>query len=300
MDWPLVTGASAAVFPNLLAFLNSFEKFMPERQIYVADFGLTEGQRNYLAAKKHLLPMPEELKKYDHAWYHKGSLYDYVMPLMVDGFVWLDCDMMFTQDIYPALTDIAKEMQDTGVEIAICPDASGLSFQGFSDFGRENGGNVEPFELLVDVMGISMDVDYLNSGFMLFNGMMLPQLWGTVTRKQSEWLLFEQCSLNVLIYSHARKFKKLKCREWNAHGVFLKDVLTNEALSESRIIHITSDGSLHFNKYFVLDRDEKQMAGHLKLFLRTDLQKMLLDDFMQYIDKNLAQLIEYGVFQPKT
>jgi len=273
MRWPLVTGANDFVFPNLLIFLESLHEFMPDEKIYVADFGLTEPQIAY----------------------RKASLYDYVNPLGVDGFVWLDCDMILTEDFRPAMSKIMQEMDEDGSDIAICQDAGGMTFQSFYDFGKSHNADIEPFKDLANAMGCSMDSAYMNSGVMILNGMDLPMLWGAMTRKQSQWLLFEQCSLNLLIRNGSRKVKALDCREWNAHGPFLEDVLLDEAPYDSRIIHVTSSGKLHFNHEFTYEHLGGKMSGNLKLFLREDLRKILLDNFAKSFERNGEEMRDSGL-----
>ncbi len=295
MRWPLVTGANDFVFPNLLMFLESAKRHMPDEKIYVCDFGLTAAQACYLDDKGILLPLPAKLKNFEHAWYRKASLNEYLTPLGVDGFVWLDCDMILMEDIRPELFSISEKMIEEGTHVSICQDAAGLTFQGFADLGLEKNADIQPFITLAAVMNCSMDSPYLNTGFFLVNGMDLPMLWGVMTRKQHEWLLFEQCSFNLLAHNGQWKVKLLDCREWNAHGPYLQDVLTKEAPYSSRIIHVTSQGDLHFNKQFEYEFEEKKMTGNLKLFLRDDLRKLLLDDFAAAVQNEGPALIKAGV-----
>ncbi|WP_420549179.1 hypothetical protein [Curvivirga sp.] len=295
MRWPLVTGANDFVFPNLLIFLESMHEFMPDEKIYVADFGLTDAQIRYLDAQGYLLPLPEKLREYDHAWYRKASLYDYLTPLGVDGFVWLDCDMILAEDFRPAMSSIMEEMEATGADISICQDAGGMTFQSFYDFGKSHDADIEPFKNLAAAMGCPMESAYLNSGVMILNGMELPMLWGAMTRKQHQWLLFEQCSLNLLVQNGSRKMKMLDCREWNAHGPFLEDVMTEKAPYTSRIVHVTSSGKLHFNQEFKYDHLGKSISGNLKLFVREDLRKTLLDNFASSFERNGELMVETGL-----
>ena len=268
---------------------------MPDQRIYVCDFGLTEAQIRYLDGEGILLPLPSKLVEFEHAWYRKASLYEYVAPLGVDGFVWLDCDMILLEDIRPKLILVAEEMKSDGSHIAICQDASGLDFQGFADLGLEKGADIQPFIALAAAMNCSMNSNYLNTGFMLLNGMQLPMLWGAMTRKQHEWLLFEQCSMNLLAHNGSWQIKQLDCREWNAHGPFLEDVLTADAPYPSRIVHVTSQGHLHFNKPFDYEHEGHKISGSLKLFVRDDLRKLLLDDFTASFKRNGSAFIESGV-----
>ncbi|MDX1737968.1 MAG: hypothetical protein R3261_07005, partial [Alphaproteobacteria bacterium] len=123
INLPLVTGANDFVFPNLLIFLESCSRFMPDEKIYVADFGLTKAQRFFLEEKGLLLPLPTKLEEFDHAWYRKASLAEYVQPLDTDSFVWLDCDMILTEDIRVSLYQEYTIMKEKGSHIALCQDA---------------------------------------------------------------------------------------------------------------------------------------------------------------------------------
>src|SRR6266851_3511911 len=107
-------GTDARMFPQCFMLLPSFEEAGAPNTLRICDFGLSSGQRRFLASRGQLAtPTPAVPKHLKDPWYHKAALVDFGSRNAA-AYVWLDADMVVLTDPRPLVAAILDEMGRSG------------------------------------------------------------------------------------------------------------------------------------------------------------------------------------------
>jgi hypothetical protein len=293
-----VTGSDKYLFMNAGILFGSFEEFMPDQTLRICDFGLEDCQRKFFTERGTLLPAPSQLSGYEHTWYRKASLIDFLPDEDFDALIWLDVDMMLTSPLHDGITALVAEMTEKGESAALCADASRVTLKGFLDGCRRIGEEIEAFERDLKGNGVDLSLPYLNTGFIILTSRRFAEEWRDAVLEQSVGYLFEQNAFNVLAHRRDEGVRLLSAGEWNVHGELLATALTPRAERQARILHAADVGSQH-NADIIGGRFELEgktsMQGNFKIFARHDLRNLQNRHFMRFLEGNFAQLVDCGV-----
>ena len=291
-----LSGADDHLLGNLFMLLDAVPAIDPGTEIKVCDFGFSSPVKRFLEAIDVLLPKPSFLTKYDHPWYAKAAMGDYLpaAQLQQRGFVWIDADIIPLRPFNADVTALAEEMRAQGQSAALCPDDVGCSLQGFIEHWRERQRDIEPFAKQIKQFGVDPESPYLNTGFLICVDAGLAQAWRDLVLKQHVWLLFEQNSFNTLAQSAPDKTRRLDTAEWNAHGALLDDVVADGS-GKTRFAHATSAGDRHVDGELNIGVEGKSRRMNLKLFLREDLRQRQLAHLERFMTGHADMLAECGV-----
>jgi len=293
-----VTGANSALFANTCMLYDSFVLNTPPRSqtiLWVCDFGFDLQHRNFFEKIGILLPTPKHLKSFDHPWYHKASIYDFLINQDYDAVVWLDADMIILEPITSRIQNLAIEMNMSGQQVSICPDDVGLNIKNYIKHVGKLDHPVKSFQQNCRRFKTNITRPYLNTGFFIVTSHALLEQWRDIVLKEKVDFLFEQNSFNVVAYTETVKINLLDPHEWNAHGQRLQTVLTPASTGPTRIIHTTSTGNEHAEGEFNLPVQNKNLAGHIKLFKRPDLQGRQQSHLMHFVENHFNELVNCGV-----
>ncbi len=293
-----VTGSDSTLFMNAGILFDSFEEFMPDHTLRICDFGLEDCHRQFFAERGTLLPTPSQLSDYEHPWYRKASLIDFLPDEDFDALIWLDVDMMLTSSLHDGITALVAEMTEKGESAALCADASRRTLKDFLAAFRGKGEEIEVFERDLKGNGVDLSLPYLNTGFIILTSRRLAEEWRDKVLEQSVGYLFEQNAFNVLAHRRDEGVRLLSASEWNVHGELLATALTPRAERQARILHATEFGSRHnadiIGGKFELE-GKTSMQVNFKIFTRHDLQNLQRRHFMRFLEGNFAQLVDCGV-----
>jgi len=295
-----VTGANSALFANTCMLYDSFVKHSPpppqsHEHLWVCDFGFDPRHRDFFDAIGALLPTPEHLKSFEHPWYHKASIFDFLVDQNYDVVVWLDADMIILEPITSRIQNLAIEMNMSGQQVSICPDDVGLNINNYIKHVGKLGHPVNSFQHNCKRFKTDTARSYLNTGFFIVTSTALLKKWRDIVLKEEVDFLFEQNSFNVVANVGTVKINTLNPHEWNAHGQRLQTVLTTASIGPTRIIHTTSTGQEHAEGEFNLPVQDRNLSGHIKLFKRPDLQNRQQAHLMHFIEKHFTALVDCSV-----
>ncbi len=293
-----VTGSDSNLFLNAGILFGSFEEFMPDQTLRICDFGLEDCHRQFFAERGTLLPTPSQLSDYEHIWYRKASLIDFLPDEDFDALIWLDVDMMLTSSLHDGITALVAEMTEKGESAALCADASHVTLKGFLAGCRRIGEEIEAFERDLKGNGVDLSLPYLNTGFIILTSRRLAEEWRDKVLERSVGFLFEQNAFNVLAHRRDERVRLLSASEWNVHGVFLETALTPRAERQARILHAADVNNRRYadtiGGRFGLE-GKTSMQGNFKIFARPDLQNLQKRRFRHFLEGNFAQLVDCGV-----
>lgn len=292
-----VTGSDSNLFLNAGILFDSFEEFMPDQTLRICDFGLEDCHRQFFAERGTLLPTPSQLSDYEHPYYKKASLIDFLPDEDFDALIWLDADMMLVSSIHDGVTALVAELTEKGESAALCVDDNRLTLKGFLAAYRGKDEEIEAFERDLKENGIDLSLPYLNTGFIILTSRRLAEEWRDTVLEQSVGFLFEQNAFNVLAHRRDEGVRLLSASEWNVHGHLLWTALTPRAKRQARILHPTPPDKRYYarviNKRFRVAG--KALRGDLKIFARHDLNNMQHRHLMRFLKGNFAQLVDCGV-----
>ncbi|MDJ0684768.1 MAG: hypothetical protein QNJ84_08710 [Alphaproteobacteria bacterium] len=295
-DLRLITGADDKLLGNLFMLLEGARQVDPTAEFAVCDFGFTPAARRFLDALGLLLPKPAFLEEFDHPWYAKAAMGDYVEAAdpRTPGFVWIDADIMPIKPFARALDALAIDMVQGGVCWAVCPDVSGGALNDFIAEWAERGRDIAPFRPMLDRFGLDGRQPYLNTGVIVCTDMEAARRWRKLTLKQPVWLLFEQNSFNALAHRKPKKLRLLDTREWNAHGALLDGVaLTDD--DPTVLVHATSAGARHKDGPVSFSVRGKRLDLNLKLLLAPHLRDRQLHLLSRFVERTGPIMEETGL-----
>ena len=291
-----LSGADDHLLGNLFMLLDAVDLIDPGTEIKVCDFGFSPPVKRFLEAIGVLLPKPALLTKYEHPWYAKAAMGDYLPPaaMAARGFVWIDADIIPLRPFAADVAALAEDMRAQGQSAALCPDDVGCSLSAFIDQWRARDRDIEPFAKQIKDFAVDPESPYLNTGFLICVDAGLAQAWRDLVLKQHVWLLFEQNSFNTLAHAAPDKIRQLDTAEWNVHGALL-DGAVADGSGRTRFVHATSAGDKHVDGELNLGVGGKSRRMNLKLFLRDDLRQRQLAHLDRFMTGHADLLAECGV-----
>lgn len=295
-DLKLITGADDKLLGNLFMLLEGARQVEPTAPLAVCDFGFSPGARQFLDTLGVLLHKPSFVETYDHPWYAKAAMGDYVEAAdpHAPGFVWIDADIIPTKQFARALDGLAIDMVQSGACWAVCPDVSGGTLNDFIAEWTERGRDIAPFRPMLDRFGLNGGQPYLNTGVIVCTDMEAARSWRKLTLQQPVWLLFEQNSFNALAHRKPKKLRLLDTREWNAHGALLDRVaLTDD--DPTMLVHATSAGDRHKDGPISFSVRGKRLDLNLKLLLAPHLRDRQLQLLSRFVERTGAVMEETGL-----
>jgi len=288
------------MFLHALILLQTFANVGAADAIKVCDFGLTKGQRRFLKAHRQLLVAdPSIPERYQHPWYHKAALVQFIAR-DVDTVVWLDSDVMLTRDPRPKVAALVTEMRQSGEIIAACNE--GLDLGAFCRNWEVKGKNTVPFVQVLQQFGVASHRPYLNSGVFVATSRAWLVKWKEVTFDIKEHFLFEQNAFNATAWLAPEQVRLLDRRHWNLHGSDLDRISIGTDLTSLRcddqevmVVHATSEHERHVGLLEGSGRlGDRQIRVWLKIFRQPRLQvqqRALLDQFIGLHERELAEYL---------
>ncbi|WP_448207378.1 hypothetical protein [Azospirillum sp. sgz302134] len=303
-----VTGANARYFITALAFLEGLSDRFPLERVRVCDFGLTDGQRDYLRAAGLLLDRPTILPPDAHPYLCKGHLSEYCAGEDWDSLLWLDADMMVgTLDLTVA-GSLAEDLRRSGRALAATGTVDRKTVGGMMEELRTGGHYVAPAEDLLRERGVDPGLPYLSSGLMLWVSRGLLAHWAVTCRSVPQHALWEQNVLNALVLPDPTSVEVLDARLWQVYDEALAEVRMPNPLDRHGLVldgrpvmtvHASSRKAHHLDADLALNFGEHVLKGYLRTFANPALQQCQLRNLAAAVTRNRAALAEIGVLQPR-
>ncbi|UKJ73107.1 hypothetical protein [Azospirillum brasilense] len=308
MNTLCVTGANARYFITTLAFLEGLTGRFPLERVRVCDFGLTDGQRDYLRAAGLLLDRPKILPADAHPYLCKGHLSEYCAGEAWDSLLWLDADMMAGAIDLAVAERLADDLRRSGKALATTDTVDRMTFGGMMDELHSGGHYVTPAERLMRDRGIDPDSPYLMSALMLWVSRGLLAQWAVICRSVAQHALWEQNVLNALVHPDPACVEVLDARLWQVYDAPLADVTMPDPRNRHgfflgghpvMVVHATSRKGHHLDADLSLNFGEHVLKGYLRTFANPALQQQHLRHLAAAVTRNRAALAEIGVLQPR-
>lgn len=295
-DLVFITGADDRLLGNLFMLLEGTRQTEPGLSLKICDFGFSDPAKAFLDGLGLLLPKPAFLKDYDHPWYAKAAMGDYVEAAHPDagGFVWIDADIIPIKPFQREIGHIALDMMKTRSRWALCPDVTGGSINDFIEEWIARGSDMSPFQTQLAAHRVSGEQAYLNTGFLICTEGSAADQWRRLTLQQSIWLLFEQNSFNTLAHAKPKYTHLLDTQVWNAHGEMLDHVKIADT-DPTIFVHATSSGDRHADGPISLSVEGKRLDLNLKLLLKPDLRDRQLQLLSSFLERHGADLDAAGL-----
>ncbi|MBF0429027.1 MAG: hypothetical protein HQL94_08910 [Magnetococcales bacterium] len=308
-DTLYVTGANANYFPMLCVLQGAFQLYMPHLQLMVCDFGLTQGQARFLAAKNLLLSKPAHLEQNRHPFYYKGSMYQYMEHFKFDAMLWIDCDCLPVGPLDQAVLQVKqkKQLQGPGLMVTVDPNAMDLAF-----FLQKHGDTVTPFANRIAQHHLSTQKPYLNSGFFYVTDHAILKNYAEQTQNIAEHFLFEQNTFNTAAHISSSPIIFLEQKLWNLSGEDLNTVTCETSANALPVfhhagqrvwnLHISDSKEQHFVELVQLNLllEGGRFQGLLREPRREELRRLLHDILQYYLfnnKENIDLLKESGALE---
>ncbi len=303
-----VTGTNDRYFITTLAFLEGLGNHFPPEQVRVCDFGLTDGQRDYLRTAGLLLERPNNLPADAHPYLCKGYLSDFCAGEAWDNLLWLDADMMVGALDLTVVETLAERLRRSGKALATTDTVDRMTVGGMMEELCTGGHYVAPAETLLRARGVDPGLPYLVSALMLWVSRELLAEWGVTCRSVPQHALWEQNMLNALALADPACLEILDARLWQVYDEPLAEVrMPNPSdrhgfvLDGRRVmvVHATSRKGHHLDADLALNFGEHVLKGYLRTFANPALQQCQLRNLAAAVTRNRAALAEIGVLQPR-
>lgn len=312
MNLVFVTGSDAAFFNSMLVFLQAFAERLPGQRLWVADFGFTPAQAQFLRDLGLLLERPPTLEPHG-VFVRKAALLTYLRHNgrdlgPDDALVWLDADLTLMETLPADFEAVGAGMTAAGVDIAVCPEPLGRSLGQM--LSGPNQSAMAPTLRVIAAVGIDQSLRYVSSGLFFCRDPGFLTRWQELTRAVAEHPLFEQNMFNVTLHEARRRFLILDCEEWQAQGWSLDRVRLVPSESGDRpaarigdknikTLHATSPGQGHLliGNCRLVVRD-MELAGPFKLFMAEELRLHQLQLLALFFVAHREALLRCGVCTP--
>jgi hypothetical protein len=222
MENIFVTGSNAPYFPMLCLLLASFDRFAPGVPLYVCDFGLTEGQANFLATKGLLLPRPDHIATGLHPYLYKGRLNDFVTPLNFDVLTWIDSDCVLTGLFAAEVQRLIAQHEPDQPFLYVTADL--VENHTLGSFIARNPEKTRPFAKALADSKLPHDKPYLSCGLFILRSKPLLQEWAKLTTALPPHFLFEQNAFNIVAYQYIQRITLLDWVTFSVCGSKLNDL----------------------------------------------------------------------------
>ncbi|MBP2292145.1 hypothetical protein [Azospirillum rugosum] len=303
-----VTGCDAQYFITTLALLEGMRDRFPSAPIRVCDFGMTDGQREFLRAAGMLLDRPKILQPGAHPYLCKGHLSDYCAWEPWDNLLWLDSDLMLGALDLPAVTAMADGLRRAGKSLAATATIDRLSIGGMLEELRAKGYYVEPAEAILRGRGVDPDLPYISTGLMLWVSRGPLALWSTACRSVPQHALWEQNVLNMVMMKDPESVDVLDARLWQVYDAPLADVQTTDPQDPRGLlldgrpvmsVHASSRQGHHLDADVAFNFGDHVLKGYLRTFANPTLQQRHLRLLAAAVFRDQPALADIGVLQPR-
>lgn len=278
-----VTGCDARYFLTTLVFLEALRERVPEADMRVCDFGMTDAQADMLRGAGTLLERPARLPKGAHPYLCKGHLLDYLADEPWDAAMWLDSDMVPGAFDVSASDALARRMAEAGAGVAVATAIDGASIADTVAELRGAAANISGFERLLDHWRIDRSRPYINVGVVMFTDRERLADWAATCRKLPPHPLWEQNVLAAMIARNPEIARLLDPFEWQIYDAPLAEVVVSEEAGRDRLTfrgrsimwaHATSRGGRHHaDAALDLAFGEFRLKGGMRLFAHPDLRR---------------------------
>jgi hypothetical protein len=200
--------------------LESLDEVFPEIPSFVMDFGLTEPQAQFFETKKQLVKLPPDLKKGDHPYKLKGSMYSFLGDQFTGTSIWVDSDVIAVGAGHSELFEILDKLSHEQKLLAIAPDAGPNKTirQFVESYPAPN------FKSALEKNPEIKDRPYLNAALVFFSDSKVMKDWALTSSPLEGDTCWEQNALNLMCHRNPDRALILDSRVWNAHAELLKKI----------------------------------------------------------------------------
>ena len=221
-----VTGANSRYFFMCGMLLESLDEVFPEIPSFVMDFGLTEPQAQFFETKKQLLRLPHNLKKEDHPYKLKGSMYSFLGEQFTGTSIWVDSDVIAVGAGHSELFEILDKLSHEQKLLAITPDAGpNKTIRQFVDSYP-----APKFKSALENNPEIKDCPYLNAALVFFSNSQILKDWSETASPLEGDTCWEQNALNLICHTNPDRALILDSRVWNAHAELLKKITISDGI----------------------------------------------------------------------
>ncbi len=290
-----VTGSNAAYFPMLCLLLASFERFAPGVPLYVCDFGLTEGQANFLKAKGLHLSRPQQMGEGLHPYLYKGTLNDFVRPLDFDVLIWIDSDCVLTGLF---VTEVERLIAQHGPDEEFAYVTADLDNNTLGEFVTKNPDKTQPFDAALTAAELPRDNPYLSVCIFILRSKKTLVDWAQLTAMLPPHFLFEQNAFNVVAYKNIKNIQFLDWNTFSVCGAELNNLTTigggrypgSIRLGDTKtlVIHIAAtdaQAAISFEP-LILPVGDGFLCGLFRFPINADLNQFVIELLAEYTMKN--------------
>ncbi|MCG5239032.1 hypothetical protein ACIU1J_07605 [Azospirillum doebereinerae] len=303
-----VTGCDARYFLTTLAFLEGLGDRFPRASVRVCDFGLTDGQREYLRAAGVLLDRPAILPPGAHPYLCKGHLSEYCSGEAWDTLLWLDSDMLLGALDLAVVEAAADGLRNAGKALAATGTIDRFTIAQTMAELRTNGHHVAPAEDLLRKRAVDQSLPYISSGLMLWVSRGPLAYWATVCRSVPPQALLEQNVLNALVMGNPAMVEVLDARLWQVYDAPLAEIRMPDPQAPHHLtldgrpvmtVHASSRKGHHLDANLDMNFGEHALKGYLRLFVNPVLQQRQLRNLVDAVTRDRAALAAIGVLEPR-
>ncbi|MBB6254818.1 hypothetical protein [Nitrospirillum iridis] len=306
-----VTGADRRYFATTLLLLESFARRLPEDALMVCDYGLTPGQRAYLAERGQLLDRPGSVPETLHPYAKKAAILDYVGDRPWRGLCWIDADMLVAGLDADLMTRLWGRMEAAGAEIALTTDINGISLQDVAALD-EGGTAMAPFRALLADSGADRTAPYLSVGFWLCRSRALLAEWDRRSRGLVPHPLFEQNVMALLAHGghwgHAGRALLLDPVEWQPQNHLLPLIRPQDTGAAGdgyvvrgrpvRLIHCTASRHCFMDVYDGhVQLGRQALAGYFRILRNPALRAFQTGLLHDHVARHGDALVRHGLLQ---
>ncbi|MGH7125159.1 MAG: hypothetical protein ACREFI_12355 [Stellaceae bacterium] len=307
-----VTGATRAFFPTLTVLLQSFTERIGGARLHVCDYGLGDGQREFLRRRGLLLDRPPALPLAMHPLREKAALMAFlrhagVDPGSFDAVIWLDADLTLTTCSLADFEALAGAMIAGDVDIAASPQGTFAELLGSL---RRLNSKTAPIERLLAEHAVDSARAYYSSGIFVCRARGFLEDWLELTMSVEDHAVLDQNVFNVLIQRTGKRVLELDIDIWQAQGETLDRLRVERGgagdgpsvfLDERvvKILHATSPTTRHlFVGIASFCVSDLVLDGAFKLLRPRPLMGLQLELLARFMTAHRAELLALGLCRP--
>lgn len=304
-----VTGATRAYFPTLLVLLQSFAERIGGELPRVCDYGLDEGQREFLRRRGRLLARPPSFRHAVHPLREKALLGEYLKHnrldvASLDAVIWLDADLTIVGCSRADFEGCVLDMAARNIPIAASPQGTIADL--LASLRRLNP-VTEPFERVLAEPAIDHARTYYSSGIFICRSQRFLDQWRDLGFDVADHPVLDQNMFNIVIHREALPVLALSSNAWQTQGDALDRVRIAETAPQGRqtayvgeeqvkILHATSPSLRHlFVGPASLAVHDLVLDGAFKLLRRKALVELQLDLLSRFLVSHGKELVELGI-----
>jgi hypothetical protein len=288
-----VTGANSAYFLMACLLMHSIKRVMPGARFHVLDFGLKPSEKDYLTSKGALATLPGVRVADENPYYLKTKMINFIKR--IPGWntaLWIDSDIFVGNDFSTRLRNLLEQMEQENYDLAASPEA--VIQEIFDEFPRLDFG---PFRQELKNRGLSTELEYYNSGFVIFRSKAFLQDWEDLGERMLPHALFDQNAFNILAHDGYRT-ARLPGEIWNLHGRDLDEGRLAAILGGTEkpvVFHLTSNKASHVQPLQLRFLEQDELRYNLRLFVNKSLRDKQGLDCRQFFHDEMDALKDAGV-----